>query len=132
MKSNAGFSLVEILVAMVLLVSVGAMTMYSFASVAKTAQPGLGPAYHFGRGVMEKMFEFVRQDNWATAGLPLSTSTAPQPGTVGVFTPQGSTKTLNGKTYTLNYAINNNSGVAQDTNGDGREDFRRVRVSVTW
>ncbi len=129
MKNCAGFSLVEIIIAMLILTGVGAMTMSAFVSSAKTTQPGANIGYNFGRGIFEKMYEFVRQDQWAAASLPLSLAT---PGTGGPFTPQGSTTTLNGKTYTAAYTVNGNSGTAIDSNSDGKEDFRRVRMTVTW
>ncbi len=124
MKINAGFSLVEIILAMVILSGVGAMTMSAFVSSIESTQPDSSVAYNFGRGILEKMHEFVRQDQWATSSLPLSTTT---PGTAGPFTPQGSTKALNGKTYTATYTV-----TTQDLNVNAQEDLRKVQMTITW
>ena len=122
-KRPNGFTLMEVLVAMILLASVAAVSLYSFSSAATVTQPGSGAAYNFGRGLFEQMLERVRQDQWGTASLPLSVST---PG------PQALTKSLNGKTYTANYTVNSASGTALDANADGQEDFRKVKMTVTW
>ena len=124
MKSNAGFSLVEIVIALVILTGVGSMTMSSFVSTAETTKPDASVGYNFGRGIMEKMYEFVRQDQWATNNLPLSVVGA---GTGGPFIPQGSTKALNGNIYTATYDV-----TSVDSNANGQEDFRRVRMAITW
>lgn len=126
MKKNAGFTLMEVLIAMVLLAGVGAMTLSAFTSAARArvTRPDAGVAYNFGRGLMEQMNEFVRQDQWSSSGLPLSTTS---PGTAGPFRPQGSTTTLNGKTYTARYTV-----TPQDANSDSLEDFRKVKMTVSW
>ena len=134
-KHGFGFSLVEVLIAMVLLAGATAMATSAFTSSLKSTQPGANVAYNFGRGIMEKMYEFVRDDQWATLALPLSTTTVPQPGTAGAFTPQNSIKALNGKTYTATYVVNDNTGVPINANsgaGDTREDFRKVKVTINW
>jgi len=134
-KNNAGFSLIELIIAMTLLVGVGAMTMYSFSSSAKMTQPGGSVAYNLARGLMEQMHEYVRQDHWGDAGLPLSVATTPSPGTstaLSAFTPQNTSASLNGKTYTATYVVNDGSSSALDTNSDGREDFRKVTMTVSW
>ncbi len=118
LKSRGGFSLMEVLIAILLLAGVGAMTMYAFSSSTQATQPGASVAYNFGRSIMEEMHERVRQDQWPTANLPLSLS---NPG------PQGQIKSLNSKTYTANYTV-----TTQDANVDGQEDFRRVRMTVSW
>ncbi len=112
----------ELLIAMLLLAIVGSLTLFAFTSSEQINKPGSSVAYNFGRGLIEQFYERVRQDQWGTAGLPLSTVT---PG------PQGLTKTLNGATYTANYTVNNGAG-ALDANADGQEDFRKVRMTVTW
>ena len=108
----------EALIAMVILAGVGGMMLTSFENSAKASKPSSGAAYNFGRGLMEQMYERVRQDQWGTASLPLSLTT---PG------PQGQTKSLNGETYTANYTVSN-----QDANADTLEDFRKVTMTVSW
>lgn len=124
MNNNSGFSLIEIVIALVILTGVGAMTMSSFVSSVETSRPDSSIGYNFGRGIMEKMYEFVRQDQWATANLPISVTS---PGTGGPFTPQGSVTSLNGNNYTATYTVN-----SVDSNFNGQEDYRRVRMTITW
>jgi hypothetical protein len=116
-----GFSLVEIIVAMVLLVGLGIVAISSFSSSAKVVNTDLNIAYDFARGLMERMPEQVRQDTWATAGLPLSLSA---PG------PQNVTSVVNGQTFTAAYQVNAGSGAPLDVNADGQEDYRKVKMTV--
>ncbi len=115
---RSGFSLLEILIAMVLLAGVGAATMTAFTSSIQVTSSDASVAYNFGRGLLEQFYERVRQDQWTTAALPLSTV---NPG------PQGQTKTLNGDTYTANYTV-----TAIDQDGANGEDYRRVTMTVAW
>jgi prepilin-type N-terminal cleavage/methylation domain-containing protein len=126
MKSGRGFSLMEVLVAMVLLGAVGAATMHAFSSsVGVVAQNDAGVAYNVARGRLEQFLEYVRQDQWSTAALPLSRQTAPA-------RPAIPNKVLNGDTFVTTYAVNNDSDQPIDQNADGVEDYRRVTMTVTW
>lgn len=118
MRAQGGFSLMEILMAMVLLGAVGAATMHAFSSSAQVTQSDTGVAYNFTRGLLEEMHERVRQDQWGAPSLPLSLTS---PG------PQGQTKSLNGDTYTANYTV-----TSMDPDGAGGEDYRRVTMTVSW
>ena len=117
MKKNTGFSLMEVLVAMVLLATVGGLTMFSFTNSTQATQPSASVAYNYGRGLMEEMYERVRQDHWTDPGLPLSL----------VNPAQFPVRALNGKTYTPSY-----TSTKGDLNGDGVEDFRKVKMTVSW
>lgn len=111
----------EILVAMVLLVGGVVAIMSSFVSSARLTNNNYGPAYNYGRGLMEQMKEEVQQNTWNAAGRPLSL-TAPA---------QFPTTNINGVPCTSNYAVNpNNPGTMIDANGDGEEDYRVVRMGV--
>lgn len=122
----AGFTIVEILVAIVLLGFVGAIVFSSFSSSAKLAQPNdANTAMNVARGYLESFYEYVREDSnyYYNPGTPIAT-TAPGP--------QARTQNLDGVTYTANYTVNNNTSTIVDTNGDGKEDYRKVKMTVSW
>ena len=121
-KKVCGFTIMEVLVAMTLLAAMSAVAFYSFTSSVKISSNSEPVAYNYGRGILEKMYERVRQDQWNTPGLPLSLLPNPAP----------QTKTLNGVTFTANYLVNNGTGVMMDANGDGDEDYRKVNLTVAW
>ena len=125
MRRRTGFSLIEVLVAMVLLAGVGGAMIYAFSSSTQVAQSDHGVAYNIARGQIEQLYERVRQDQWGTANLPLSLTNA---------APQGMVKSLNGDSFTTNYDINPGlpEGASVDVNGDGQEDYRRVTMTVSW
>ena len=110
---TGGFTLMEILVAMVLMATVGAVAFSSFSSGAKIGQNNRNVAVNVGRGVLENLYEAVRDDWWPNAGHPL--------------TPGGPTAqpnvTLNGVTY---------SSVKTVSSPGGGTDYRRARVTVCW
>ena len=118
-----GFTIFEILVAMILLSAISAAALSSFSSSAKIVQSSNNTATNIARGYLERFYEYVREDWRATAGLPVSLSA---PG------PQGLTQTLDGVTYTTNYAVNDGSSVPIDVAGDGLEDYRKVKMTVSW
>lgn len=122
-----GFTLVEILVALVLLAGLGIASLNVFSSSARIVNTDQNVAYNFARGMVERMAEQVRIDTWGTDSLPLSRTT---PG------PQNIPSTINGQTLTATYQINRapSSGTApmRDQDGDGVEDYRIVDMTVTW
>jgi prepilin-type N-terminal cleavage/methylation domain-containing protein len=122
-----GFTLVEILVAMVLLAGIGAASLSAFSSTTRIVRTDQNVAYNFARGSLEKMFEQVRQDTWDTGSLPLSLAT---PG------PQNIASVVNGQTLTMAYEVNDtpssSTAPPQDLNGDGIEDYRKVTMTVSW
>lgn len=124
LADSHGFTLMEILIAMMLIAAVGVASMYAFASTAQVTQNDENVAYNVGRGYMEQFYERVRQDQWGTGGLPLSLTNIGRPPIVS--------KTLNGDTYQPTYTVNGNTQVMLDANGDGEEDYRRVQMTVTW
>jgi len=122
-----GFTLTEILVSLVLLTGVGAVSLSSFSSLTKMINTDQSVAYDFGRGLIERMWEEVRQDTWTVAGEPLSLTSPSLSNT---------TSTINGKTLTATYQINgvpsNQVATPIDLNGDGIEDYRKVKMTVSW
>ena len=114
-----GFTLVEILVAMLLLAGISGVAFNSFSSSSKLASGSFKEvtAYNLARRQLEYLYESVRADQWAAAGFPLSTvGPAPQPGNI----------VLDGITYGRVYTV-----TSIDVDGGG-EDYRRVRVTMTW
>ena len=115
---RSGFTVMEILVAMVLLAAVAASALSSFTSATRITQPRSGIAQNIARGYLEQFYEYVRQDQYAAATpTPISTPPAPPP----------LTQTLDGTTYTTAYTV-----TAAEQNGDAQEDYRRVRMTVSW
>ena len=118
---RAGFSLIELLVAMVLLVAISGLAFSSFSSSAKIVQAPNNTAVNVARSVNESLFESVRADQWSpvtgyASGHPLSTTPA-QPAAIS----------LNSVTYTPTYTVE-----SVDVDGDGQEDYRRVKTNVSW
>jgi prepilin-type N-terminal cleavage/methylation domain-containing protein len=126
MRACRGFSLMEVMVAMVLLAAVGGVVMRSFTSSVQVTSPDTGVAYNFGRGVLEQFHERVRADQWASPANPLALLPGGRPAI------PSNPKTLNGNTYTASYTVSGDTGLAIDTNGDGEEDYRRVVLAVSW
>lgn len=122
-----GFTLVEILVALVLLAGLGIASLNIFSSSARIVNTDQNVAYNFARGMVERMAEQVRIDTWATDSLPLSRTT---PG------PQNIASNINGQTLTATYQINrapsNGTAPIRDQDNDGVEDYRIVDMTVTW
>ena len=131
MNKRGGFSMMEILVSMVLLGAVGAVTISAFTSSVRVTGNDTGVAFNVGRGEMEKFFEFVRQDQWADTGRKLSVASAPA-------RPAIADRALNTETYATTYTVNdmdnngNDDNAIIDANGDGQEDYRKVKMTVTW
>lgn len=121
-----GFTFVEIIVAMTLLATIGALSISAFTSSTKITQSKHNIAMNIARGYIESFYENVRQD-WRDSGVD---ATKPiyylNPG------PQPLTTVLDGVTYTTTYRINRLTGVARDINGDGKEDYRIIDMQVSW
>ena len=106
----------EVIVAMVLLASVGAITMHAFSTSVRVSSNTDNVACNFGRGLLEQVYERVRQDQWNAVGWPLS-----PPG------PAPQTTTLNGTLYRAVWTV-----TPMNPDGDGQEDYRRVQMKVCW
>lgn len=118
-KPLTGFTLMEILVAMALLASVGATVMYSMSTAAKLAQPSPQryTAYNLARQNSESLANAVRDDWWAGAGNPLS------PTTDKTLAPT----TYDGVSYAPRYTV-----VDVDVNNDSTVDYRKTDTKVQW
>ena len=123
-QGRSGFTLMEILVAMILLSVVATSALSSFSSSTKVVQSKNNTALNLVRGYLEQLNEYVREDWRTNNGIPLALN--------GATMPSANVQVLDGVTYTTAYAVNNNSGAILDANGDGQEDYRKVRMTVTW
>ena len=122
MKKNHpnGFTMAEILVAMLLLAAMSGIAFTSFNTSAKWGAVTVdeGRATDLARAVLENLNESVRADQWTANNQPLSINNpSPQPGNI----------TVDGIAYARAYTV-----VSRDPNGDSAEDFRRATVTVNW
>ncbi len=117
--SKKGFTLIEVVVAMVVLstVAVALLRVGISARQATPVQMDRAGAENIARMKLESLYESVRQDQWNVADQPLSVGTS-----------QGSPQNVvvNGKTYILSYTV---SSVNLSGDGGG-QDYRKVDVLV--
>ena len=116
-KRCRGFTLVEILMAMMLLGVTGVSTLRAFSNASALTDTAENPAYYLASQHLANLSEAVRQDWWPNNGNPLSLVGAPGP----------AAETVSGRLYTPVSTI-----ATSELNGDADEDFRRVRVVVSW
>ena len=122
---RAGFTLMEIIIAMALLAAAGTTMFRVFTSVAQVSLSKSDTAYNLASQNLALLYEAVRQDWWPNANRPLSLQ-------AGTAIPQPPAETVDGTTFNASYTVNNNSGVLIDGNADGDEDYRRVTMTVSW
>ena len=118
MKKNSerGMSMIEVTVATLLLVTVVAGLYSAFISAYKLIQPRGDSAYNVARMRFENLYEAVRQSWWSTNTKPLGIGSHAD-GAINVDT----------TSYTRDYTV-----TSIDADGDGKEDYRKVTVKVTW
>jgi prepilin-type N-terminal cleavage/methylation domain-containing protein len=122
---KSGFTLMEILVAMVLLSVVAASALSSFSSSTTVVQSKHNTALNVARSYLEQLYEYVRQDTYGNVNAPLALS--------GATLPSSGTQTLDGVVYTTTYQVNPDTPFTPiDVDGDGLEDYRKVRMAVSW
>ena len=120
MKAGAferkGFTLLEIMVAMMLLVGVGSLVIIALANAARLAKPAPEKytAYNVARKTSENLADAVRDDTWNSGNLT--------PGAHPLVA-----ATYNGVSYTPEYTV-----VDVDVNGDGKVDYRKTDTKVQW
>ncbi len=118
LKSERGFTLTEIIIAVTLFGLLAAGLFSAFVSASHWVQPtsnNQNTAAYVAAGELEKLYPAVREDWWEGAGA------AGKPLTVGV--PGGISVTLDGVTYTSQNAV---SAVS------GGPDYRKVVETVSW
>lgn len=116
-KDEKGFSLIEIMIAALLVTTVAAGALAMLVNAKRMIRPGNNIAGYLAKDKLESLYEAVRQDWWGVAGNPLSTG--------GPYT---DTVTVDGILYNRSYnvtAINANADAVPD-------DYRKVDVTITW
>jgi hypothetical protein len=106
----------EVVVAMMLAVGVGAAVINALISAAKLAQPPPEryTAYNLARQNSETLTNAVRDDTWNSGGLA--------PGNYVL-----ASTTLNSVAYSPQYTV-----VNVDVDADGQTDYRKTDTSVQW
>ena len=122
-KTESGFTILEIIIATTLLAVVGSTILAAFTNSAVLTKGQDHVAYNLARQKLENLYESVRGDWWDISSKPLSL-TAPDEDLAAVK--------LDGRSYLAVYKVNNASGVPIDINGDGNEDYRKVEMTVQW
>lgn len=112
-----GFTLLELVIAALLLVTVCAGILSAFFNAMRLVDPKAGLESLFARERLERLYEYVRHDWWSTSTGPLS---------VGNYPSDGTRSLPNGKTLSRSYVV-----TAVDVNGDAVADYRRVVTQVT-
>ena len=119
-KNEAGFTLIEIIIAMILVTLVGASVLMAFVNASRWAEPSVLAAVFDARGKLDQLNEEVRSDEWDPSdggylgnGLSAVTHTPPD-------------RIINNRTYTQSYVV---SSVLL---GSVRDAYRKVVVTESW
>ena len=117
-RKDRGFTLVEVVVAAVLMAAVAAGLLRAFETMngISAVQQDRVTAANLARQQLEDLHEAVRWDWWGLANFPLSPGTA-----LGA----AAAIVVNGTTYTRSYVVN-------AVFDGGTEAYRRVDVTVRW
>ncbi|GEM_PF-1352728 len=118
---QAGFTLIEVIIASLLVSTVMAMLLAAFISANRWVSPEYNSAHYVARQQLERLSEQVRQDWWNVS------ATDPERRLNAAYNPPdrpAETITLDGVTYTRNYTVSNISA-------NGR-DYRKAAVAVQW
>lgn len=116
MRASKGFTLVELLVTALIIALASGVVLSAFVNAHRAVRPGTNVAGYLAKERLELLNEAVRQDWWLAGGRPLT------PGTVA----EGNFP-VDGVPYTRSYTVTD-----INVNGDGVNDYRRARVTVTW
>ncbi len=117
-RSSGGFTLFEILIALVLLSAVGVFAMNSFNNSTLITTGKQNTASNLARQNLEDLKNAVGDLWWNAGGQRLSP--------VGP-SPQPAATVLDGITFTPTYTVTN-----VDIDLDGTADVRRVTTNVCW
>jgi prepilin-type N-terminal cleavage/methylation domain-containing protein len=122
-RNRKGFTLIEVVLAVVLLASMSVGIYAAIISATKWTQPEVNKGYNVAREKLEALYTSVRQSNWSNAANPLNTTNAPVTETTSLDS------TNYARVTTLGAAINRNSGTGPGQ--DSEEDYRKVEITVT-
>jgi Tfp pilus assembly protein PilV len=124
-KPASGFTLVEVVVASLLLTTVGALLFVAFTSANRWVQPQNSSAFGLARQTLEGLYIYVRQNNpfgqpyWNATGTPLSA------GFDNSASPESIV--LDNTTYQRSYKVTTVSPA-----GGTPKDYRKVEIKVSW
>lgn len=113
-SERAGFTLVEVIIAMLLVTTVGASVLMAFVNASRWASPSGLTALYDARGNLDQLNEAVRNDTWNLASNDLSVGT------------HSSTVTIDGRTYTRNYVV------TSVPLGGVTDAYRKVVATNSW
>ncbi len=116
-KDEKGFTLIEIMIAALLVTTTAAGALAMFVNAKKMIRPGNNIAGYLAQQKLETLYEAVRQDWWGLGGRPLTAGG-----------PYADAVTVDGILYNRSYtvtAINANTDAVPD-------DYRKVDVTITW
>jgi prepilin-type N-terminal cleavage/methylation domain-containing protein len=120
-KRQAGFTLLEVVIAALLISTVMAALLAAFISANRWVNPQFNVAHYLARQQFERLSEQVRQDWWNNS------TTDPERRLNAGYNPPtrpDDVLTLDGLDYTRNYVVS-------DVSPGGR-DYRKAKVSVEW
>ncbi len=122
-NNSFGFSLIEVLVAMILLSSIGVLALNSFNNSSRMSGGKQNIAANLAKWLLEDLKPHVRDLGWGNPALPLAPGAHPAglPATYPVFT------ALDGVNYRRGYTV-----ADVDIDSDGVADLRRVTAIVDW
>ncbi len=112
-KNENGFTLLEVIVAAVLVTIVGASVLMAFVNATRWTDPSSLAAVYDARGKLDQLNEEVRNDTWNSGAL-----------STGNHGP--SQVTINGRTYTQSYEV---TSVPLGSVSDA---YRKVVVTESW
>ena len=118
LSSQKGFSLLEVMIATVLLATVSIGLLSIFASSRKVLDPERNIAHNSVRDKLAALYIEVKDSTWNNASnllYPTSSS--------GVTT----SESLNNVNYQSTKTV-----ASVDADGDGQEDYRKVQVANSW
>ena len=119
-KNEAGFTLIEIIVAMILVTLVGASVLMAFVNASRWAEPSVLAAVYDARGRLDQLNTEVRSDEWDVSDSGYSGNGL----SLGTHTPDE--LPLNKRTYTQSYVV---SSVPL---GGVSDAYRKVVVTESW
>ena len=111
------------MIAMVLLGTTGVSLLSAFSNASRSVDLPENAAYYLATQQLASLAEFVRDDQWAVPSLSLSLNNP---------IPQPAPETINGRVYSSSYTVNDSTIAPIDANADGLDDYRKVKVRVSW
>ena len=134
-KKENGFTILEVVIAMFLMTTVGVAVFTSFVNASRWANPTELAAIYDARGTLDQLYEWVRQDTWAAASSALCSGTYAGPFALNGRTysqtsispaTYSTTFSFDGRAYTQTYVV---SSVSL---GGINDAYRKLVVTNSW